>query len=206
MHMQSGVSLLNLPASSVLVPVVETRPRFVQALETPTVRAILLRHCNLFEFKALVERAHRNGYALYVNMDHIDGVNADYAGLRHLATHFHIRGVISSHPRVMVLAHELGLEAIQRIFAVDSTGLEMALESVDRAVVDMLDFTPAHVVPYIMPALRPTLDLPYMASGLLYGANQLRAVLASGVRAVAVTRLDQWLPVLSACSSSAETH
>jgi glycerol uptake operon antiterminator len=204
--MQSGVSLLNLPAASLLVPVVETRPRFVQALETPTVRAILLRHCNVFEFTTLAERAHRSGYALYVNMDHIDGIHADRAGLRYLAERLSIRGIVSSHPRVVALAHDMGLEAIQRIFAVDSTGLEMALESVEVADVDMLDIAPAHAVPYVLPLLRPTLTLPYMASGLLYGAEQLRAVLACGVRALAVTRLDQWIAILNARRPSAETR
>ena len=54
---QSSRSLLNLPAQNRVVPVVETRIQFAQALEVSQVRAMLLRHCNLFEFTALLESA-----------------------------------------------------------------------------------------------------------------------------------------------------
>src|ERR1700742_1182513 len=101
---QTGMSLLNLPAQQRLVPVVETRAQFIQALETSAVRAMLLHHCNVFEFSTLLERANRAGYAAYVNMDHIDGIYADEAGLRYLAQRLHVRGIVSSHPKTLTSA------------------------------------------------------------------------------------------------------
>lgn len=190
---QSSVSLLNLPARNAIVPVVETRVQFVQAMESSSVKIILVRHCNIFEFAALIESAQRLGCSVYVNMDHIDGVHPDAAGLRYLAEQLHVTGIVSNHPKILSTGKQFGLETIQRIFAVDSTGLEMALESVDSASVDILDFSPALVVPYIIPNLRPYLPLPYMASGLVYTGEQLRAILRTGVRAVAVTRSELWV-------------
>ncbi len=189
---QSSVSLLNLPARNTIVPVVETRVQFVQALETSQVKSILMRHCNLFEFSTLLESAQRSGCSVYVNMDHIDGIHPDAAGLRYIAEHLHVTGIVSNHPKVLSIGKQCGLETIQRIFAVDSTGLEMALESVDTSVVDILDFSPALVVPHILPQLQPHLPLPYMASGLVYTSEQLRAILRTGVRAIAVTRSELW--------------
>lgn len=190
---QTSRSLLHLPAQNRVVPVVDTRVQFVQVLEMGQVRAMLLRHCNLFEFTALLESAHRSGCSVYVYIDHIDGINSDAAGLRYIAERMHVTGIVSNHPKVLSLGKQFGLETIQRIFAVDSTGLEMALESVDVASVDMLDFTPALVVPYILPQMQSSLPLPFMASGLLYTAEQLQAVLRSGARAIAVTRSELWL-------------
>lgn len=190
---QSSRSLLNLPTQNRVVPVVETRVQFVQALEVSQVRAMLLRHCNLFEFTALLESAHRCGCSVYVNVDHIDGIHADNAGLRYIAERLHVAGIASNHPKILSIGKQFGLETIQRIFAVDSTGLEMALESVDTAYVDILDFSPALVVPYVIPQLKSSFPLPFMASGLLYTADQLQAVLRTGVRAVAVTRSELWM-------------
>jgi glycerol uptake operon antiterminator len=190
---QASTSLLNLPARHVLVPVVETRAQFHQALETPAVRVLLLHHCNIFEFSTLLDRAFRAGCSVYVNIDHIDGVYPDAAGFRYLGERLHVRGVLSSHPKVLASAKESGLETIQRIFAIDSTGLRLSLASVEPACVDMLDFAPAGVLPHIMPRLQPCLTLPYMASGLLCTGEQLQAVLGTGVRAVAVSDLDRWL-------------
>ena len=189
----SSRSLLNLAIQNRVVPVIETRVQFVQALEISQVRALLLRHCNLFEFAALLESAHRCGCSVYVNVDHIDGIHADAAGLRYIAERLHITGITSNHPKVLSIGKQFGLETIQRIFAVDSTGLEMALESVDISYVDMLDFSPALVVPYIIPQLKSSFPLPFMASGLLYTAEQLQAVLHTGVRAIAVTRPELWM-------------
>ena len=190
---QSSRSLLNLPTQNRVVPVVETRVQFVQALEVSQVRAMLLRHCNLFEFTALLESAHRCGCSVYVNVDHIDGIHADAAGLRYIAERLRVTGIISNHPKVLSTGKQFGLETIQRIFAVDSTGLEMALESVDTAYVDILDLSPALVVPYVIPQLKSSFPLPFMASGLLYTAEQLQAVLHTGVQAVAVTRPEFWM-------------
>jgi glycerol uptake operon antiterminator len=190
---QSGVSLLNLPARHALVPVVETRIQFVQALERSAVRAIVLHHCNVFEFADLLGRAIRAGCAVYINMDHIDGIYTDEAGFQYLRERLHVSGVLSSYPRALAVAKQTGLETIQRIFAVDSTGLKSSIASVDTDNIDMLDFAPAQVVPHIMPRLRPCLPIPYMASGLLHTPEQLQAVLRNGAQAVVVTHFERWL-------------
>jgi len=189
----SSRSLLSLPVRNRIVPVIETRVQFVQALEIAQIRAIFLRHCNLFEFVALLESAQRCGCSVYVNIDHIDGIHADNAGLRYIAERLHITGIVSNHPKVLSIGKQFGLETIQRIFAVDSTGLEMALESVDTACVDILDFSPALVVPYMIPQLKSSFPLPFMASGLLYTPEHLDAVLQTGVCAVAVSRPELWM-------------
>ncbi len=102
-------------------------------------------------------------------------------------------GILSNHPRILSLGKSLGLETIQRIFAVDSTGLEMALETVDKAYVDLLEVSPALVIPYIVPSLTKLLPLPFIASGLISTPQQVKAVLRSGASGVAVSRPELWL-------------
>jgi glycerol uptake operon antiterminator len=190
---QFSRSLLNLPMQHRVVPMVESRVQFVQALEASQVQAIFLRYCNLFEFAALIENARRSGCSVYVSIDHIDGIHPDAAGLQYIAERMHVAGIVSNHAKILALGKQFGLETIQRIFAVDSTGMEMALESVESAFVDMLDFSPMLVLPHIIPALQSSLQLPFMASGLVYTNEQLHAVLQAGARAVAVTRPELWL-------------
>jgi glycerol uptake operon antiterminator len=91
------------------------------------------------------------------------------------------------------LGKSFGLETIQRIFAVDSTGLEMALETVDKAYIDVLDVSPALVIPYIVPSLTMLLPLPFIASGLISTPQQVQSILRAGASAVAVTRPELWL-------------
>jgi glycerol uptake operon antiterminator len=183
---QSRISLLDLPPQCRTIPVIEDRVQFAHAFDAPQVSAIILRHCNLFEFATLLERAHRRGLSVYVNIDHIEGIHADAAGLNHLAHHFHVSGIISSNPRTLALARPCGLQTIQRIFAADSAGLETALESVDTHHVDLLDIAPALVIPHLIRSLEIRLPLPFIASGLIYTHQQVQDVLRAGALAVTV--------------------
>jgi len=192
MFTQSTISLLSLLRRCKTVPVVENRAQFAQIFDSPHILALLLRHCNLFELRDLLEQAHRRDLAIYVNADHIHGVHADAAGLRYLASQCHIAGVVSNHPKILALAKSFGLETIQRIFAVDSTGLEMALESVDSAHTDLLEISPALVIPYVIPYLVNPLPLPFIGSGLIQTTQQIHAILRADAAGVVVARNALW--------------
>jgi glycerol-3-phosphate responsive antiterminator len=189
---QSTSPLLSLLKRSKTIPVVETRMQFAQVFDSPHILAILLRHCNLFEFKVLLEQAHRRHLAVYVNADHMHGIHSDAAGLHYLAEQFHIAGIVSNHPKILALASSFGLETIQRIFAVDSTGLEIALESIDTAHTDLLEISPALVIPHIIPWLSSPLPLPFIGSGLIQTTQQIQAILRADAAGVVVERSALW--------------
>ena len=179
------------------IPLVESRTQFLRVLEVFTtspqrgVRALFLRHCNMFELTDLVEQARQLGIATYINIDHIDGIHADSAGLRYLVETMHVRGILSNNPRILALGKGLGLETIQRIFALDSTGLDTALESVDTTQIDLLDISPALVVPYIAHTLKKR-SRPFLASGLLHTSQQVSTILQTGALGVIVNRDELW--------------
>ena len=198
---RSERSLLKLTSQCRVIPVVENRTQFAQVLETTCVGAILLRHCNLFDLVTLLERAYRYGYMMYASMDHIDGIHADHAGLRYIAQRLHITGIVSNHPKILSIGKTFGLETIQRVFAVDSTGLENALESVDTQQVDILDISPALVIPSILPLLSTMLPLPFMGSGLISTSERVQAVLRAGALGVTVTRPELWICSFSGAAS-----
>lgn len=175
-----------------VVPIVENRNRFEQALHTPDVDSVVLRHCNPLELTPQLGRAHQRDLQVYVNVDHIDGISADAAGLGFLAQHLHISSIISSNPRTLALAKQCGLQTIQRVFAIDSTGLEAILDAVDVHTVDLLDISPALVVPYIVPHFASLARFPFMASGLIHTAPQVRAILKAGAIKVATVRPELW--------------
>ncbi len=193
MFIQSSRLLLKTSSQCKIIPIIESRVQFAQVFESSQINSILLRHCNLFDFTTLLNAAHERDLSVYVNIDHIDGIHADSAGLRYLAESLKVNGIISNHPRILSLGKDSGLETIQRIFAVDSTGLEMALDSVDTHYVDVLDISPGLVAPYIATQTIAQLPLPFIASGLIHTPQQVRAVLRTGAIGVAVSRPELWL-------------
>jgi glycerol uptake operon antiterminator len=188
---RSTRSLLSVSAQQKTIPVIENRMLFSRALDASQITTILLRHCNLFELRPMLDHAFEREVTVYVNVDHIDGIHPDAAGLRYLAHQLHIAGIISSNARILALGKSFELETVQRIFAVDSTGLEAALESVDTHHVDLLDISPALVIPYVVS--RTPLPLPFMGSGLISTFQQVQAVLRAGASHVAVARPELWM-------------
>ncbi len=190
MPVESWKSLLALSTRCKMIPLVENRAQLMRILDTRTINAIFLRHCNLFDLAGPLELVQKRDIAVYVSIDHIDGIHADSAGLQYLAHTLHIQGILSSHPRTLVLSKGLGLETIQRIFALDSTGMEAALESVDTAMVDILDISPALVVPHVASKVQGL--RPFIASGLISTMGQMQAVLRAGATSVVVARDELW--------------
>lgn len=189
---QSCRSLTVLQLQYKVIPVVENRVQFAQVLEHSRSKVILLRHCNVFDFITLMDVAWQREYTVFVNVDHMDGIYPDAAGLSYLTTHLHITGIVSNHPKILSLGKSCGLETIQRIFAVDSTGLESAVEAVDTRCVDLLDISPALVIPSLPIDLLRWLPLPFIGSGLISSARQVEAVIRAGASAVTVMRPELW--------------
>ena len=188
---RSSKSLLSVSDQQKIIPVIESRTELLRVLNASQISTILLRHCNLLDLKPILVHALKRDVALYVNVDHIDGIHPDNAGLRFLAQQLHIAGIVSSNPRILSLGKSMELETIQRLFAVDSTGLESALETVDSQLVDLLDISPALVIPYVVS--HTELPLPFIGSGLISTHQQVQSVLRAGALRVMTARPELYL-------------
>ncbi len=188
---RSSKSFLDVSDRQKIIPVIENRSELLRALNAPQISTILLRHCNMFELKPVFDHTSKRDVAIYVNVDHIDGIHSDSAGLRFLAQQLHIAGIVSSNPRILAMGKSLGLESVQRLFAVDSTGLDTALETVDSQLVDLLDISPALVIPYVVS--HRELPLPFIGSGLVSTYQQVQSVLSAGALRVMTPRSELYL-------------
>jgi glycerol uptake operon antiterminator len=188
---RSSKSLLNVSARQKIIPVIENRTEFLRVLNAPQIFTIVLRHCNLLDLRPILDHVHEREMAVYVNVDHIDGIHPDSAGLRFLAQQLHVVGIVSSNPRILTLGKSFELETVQRLFAVDSTGLETALESVDSHHVDLLDISPALVIPYVVS--HTVLPLPFIGSGLISTFQQVQSVLRAGALRVTTARSELYM-------------
>ncbi|GCE09991.1 glycerol-3-phosphate responsive antiterminator [Dictyobacter aurantiacus] len=190
MTVQPRRSMIKLLTRSRIIPQVESRVQLQHVLRTSACKVIILRHCNLLELAPLLVQAYSRQYAVYVNIDHVEGLHPDAAGLQYLADQLSVAGIISANPKTLALARSYGLETVLRIFAADSTGLESALEMIDVTTVDLFDVAPALAIPYIDPPLTSVLPLPFIGSGLISTGDQVQAVLSAGASGVMLTPHD----------------
>jgi glycerol uptake operon antiterminator len=187
-HMRT---LANLPLTTTVIPIVDSRPAFEHALATHA-GIIFIGRYNLFEVEALLRTRTGPRPALFIYADQMEGVSADQSGLRFLVEQVGIQGVISLRHNTLALAREVGLETIQRLFALDSTGWETARNAFVAAVAGMVEIAPALVLPYLGLPLAEQLGVPFLASGLVSNRHQIDRILATGARAVATPRRELW--------------
>ena len=188
---RSSKSLLSVSDRQKIIPVIENRTDLLRTLNAPQISTIMLRHCNLLDLKPILDHAFDRDLSVYVYVDHIDGIHPDSAGLRFLSQQLHIAGIVSSNPRILALGNGFELETIQRLFAVDSTGLDTALKSVDSNNVDLLDISPALVIPYVVS--HTVLPLPFIGSGLISTFQQVQSVLRAGAIRVTTVRSELYM-------------
>ncbi|MBO0796450.1 MAG: glycerol-3-phosphate responsive antiterminator [Ktedonobacteraceae bacterium] len=189
---QPGKLLWHPTARYKVIPVIESRAQFSLLLAQTDARSILLRHCNLFDLAASLEHAQRRDYEIYIDIDSCDGINSDEAGMRYLVEHLRASGIVSHHTRTLTLGKQQGLTTIQRVFAIDSTGLESEIEALDLQATDALNISPALVIPHIAGRLASSLPVPFVASGLVSSHEQVQAVLRAGALRVMTTYPELW--------------
>lgn len=79
---------------------------------------------------------------VFVHMDLIQGIKSDEAGLKYIKEVFDPTGIITTKSRLITLAKELGLFAIQRLFLLDNKNLNSGVKSVLKCQPDAVEILP----------------------------------------------------------------
>jgi glycerol-3-phosphate responsive antiterminator len=112
-------------------------------------------------------QAARRGIAIFVNLDAVEGLAPDRAALAFLATDLGFSGVLSVKPHLLQDASRFRLRTIQRIHALDSTGLETGLHSLVSPAPYAIAIAPAVAIPQVMSTIRSITDTPVWGTGFI---------------------------------------
>ena len=133
-------------------------------------------------------RAHQK--LAFVDIDLIDGLAADAAGVAFLESQFGARGLLSSKPTAVKAATNLGMVGVHRHFMIDS----MAFHNLERqlkAAPDAVEILPG-CVPKVIGWLQGIITVPLIAGGLIHDQDDVNDALAAGATAIATSNADLW--------------
>jgi glycerol uptake operon antiterminator len=187
MQVQDMGSIFAVLAQHKIIPIVENRSQLQLTLKGGKVHMLFLRHCNVLELEPLLQQAALAGHIIYVSVEHMNGVHPDAAGLQYLKNHLYISGIISTNARTLALGHTLGLQTMLHVFAADSAGLESVVETLRTTHIDLVEVSPALVIPHIASDLHRLFSVPVIGSGLVATRKQINAILNTGISGVAIT-------------------
>jgi len=155
-------------------------------------RQLLVERGSLLAMVGPLAGAARQGVAIFVNLDAVEGLAADSAALAFLATDLGFSGVLSVKPHLLRDASRFRLRTIQLIHALDSTGLETGLNSIGNPAPYAIAIAPAVAIPEVMQMIREGTNVPVWGTGFITTSEQAAAVLAAGADVVSSARPEVW--------------
>jgi len=147
---------------------------------------------DIFALQESVSKAHASGRLILAHVDLIKGVGRDEAGVRFLARHLHVDGILTTRGNLIGPAKREGLIAVQRLFVLDSESLEAGLPAVERAAPDAVEVLPGVILPLIASRLGGAALPPLIAGGLIRTRAQVAEILAAGAIAISTGAEALW--------------
>jgi glycerol uptake operon antiterminator len=176
--------------SGVLLPAVRDPASLREALELGY-RQVLVERGSLLAMVGPLATAARQGIAIFVNLDGVEGLAPDSAALAFVATDLGLAGVLSVKPHVLKDASRFRLRTVQLIHALDSTGLDTGLRTLVPAP-QAIAIAPGLALPYVVAAVRAVTAAPLWGTGYVTTSAQARQVLAAGAEVVSSSRREVW--------------
>ena len=96
-------------------------------------------------------------------------------------------------PQLLRDASRFRLRTVQRIHALDSTGLETGLNSIVSPAPYAIAIAPAVAVPQVLGTIRLTTKAPVWGTGFVTSADQANEVLSAGADVVSSSHSEVWL-------------
>ena len=177
--------------SGTMLPAVRDEATLHRALDLGY-RQLLVERGSLLVMVGPLAAAARRGIAIFVNLDGVEGLAPDSAALAFVATDLGLSGVVSVKPHVLKEASRFRLRTIQRIHALDSTGLETGLRSLATPMPQALAIAPALALPHVAPTVRTMTSSPLWGTGDVTTSAQAHQVLAAGAEVVSSARPEIW--------------
>ena len=174
-----------------MLPAVRDGASLNQALDLGY-RQVLIERGSLLAMVGALAAAARQGIAIFVNLDAVEGLAPDSAALAFLATDLGFSGVLSVKPHLLKDASRFRLRTVQRIHALDSTGLETGLHSLVSPAPYAIAIAPAVAVPQVMTTIRAATSTPVWGTGFVTSAEQAGEVLSAGATVVSSARAEVW--------------
>jgi len=89
-------------------------------------------------------------------------------------------------------ASRFRLRTIQRIHALDSTGLETGLRTLASPAPQALAIAPALAIPHVVATVRAVTSVPLWGTGYVTTSEQAQRILAAGAEVVSSSRREVW--------------
>ena len=155
------------------------------------VRIVFVLYGSIINLKKICENLKEAGKVVFVHVDLIEGLKADYAGLLFLKQCGEPYGIITTRATNIKNGRKLGFCAIQRIFAVDSLALETGIRNIQSVLPDAVEVMPG-VASKIIKNIGNAVRVPIIAGGLIQNKKDIMESISAGAMAISTSKQELW--------------
>ena len=168
-----------------IIPVMRTMRHFKRLLECPAEVAIVGRETTLVNLPRIAAALRERNKAVWVDLDLVEGIKNDAAGVDFLKKRVGADGLISTRTEAILAGRREGLTSVLKTFVHDEASLVMIRKNVLSACPDIVDLIPGAAVLYALSTLSEVRHIPLHVSGILPPEEAGReALFQAGIRAI----------------------
>ncbi len=139
----------------------------------------------------IVKGLQAKGKKIFVHIDMIGGIGKDSEAVKFFSGSIRTDGIITTKSSVISACRACGLLCVQRIFAIDTAALKMAVKTVKSSQPDEVELMPG-LMPRIVSKVKSLIDKPLIVGGLIDTPEEIKEAFGSGADYVSVGNERLW--------------
>jgi glycerol uptake operon antiterminator len=166
-------------------------PRDLQEALKSSSQIIFLLTGNVFNLKKMVDLCTKSGKYVFTHLDLIKGYSQDSYFIKYLKEEIKPTGIITTKNNIITRAKQENLMTIQRLFLLDSSAMDVSIESARKIKPDAIEVLPG-LVPKLIQQVRKEVNIPIVTGGFIQTEDEVRSCLAAGALSSSTSHKPLW--------------
>ena len=188
--MKNSRQIMEVIADNPIILAVKNKEELKKAIKEEA-EIIFLLGSNIIDLPEDVNLIKENGKFAIIHLDLIEGLSLKEVSVDFIKSHTKADGIISTKPKIVKRASELGLFSVLRQFLIDSLALENLEKNIVLSNPDMVEILPG-VMPKIIVKISKKVKIPIIAGGLISDKEDVISSLKSGAIAISTSNSKIW--------------
>ncbi|WP_456276566.1 glycerol-3-phosphate responsive antiterminator [Bacillus sp. AK128] len=127
----------------------------------------------------------------FIHTDLMKGLSNDKEAFQFLVKNVKPTGIVTTKSNMIRSAKKEGLQTIMRIFLIDTSSLDTAIQNIKENQPDAVEIMPG-IAPQIVPFIQHEVQKPIIVGGLISTKEQIQAAFQCGADGVSLSKKDFW--------------
>lgn len=146
---------------------------------------------NIYNLSKMVHYVTESGKAVFVHLDLLKGYSQDNCFMKYLKEEVKPTGIISTRNALVAKARQEGMMTIQRLFLLDSSAMDVTIQSARKIKPDAIEVLPG-LVPKLIHRVREELPIPIITGGFIETEEEVRSCLEAGAISASTSHRPLW--------------